>query len=149
MAPSEGVLVKPTRTWIVIADGSGARILQVDGDGRIYLEQAVINGRHLMSTDGLTQMAPPQQAQMERPGAAKVLENLFASQLAAILAAQLRNGAFDRLVLIAPCTMLEKLAKMIHPDVRGTVIFESDKDLTNVPGHEIVRSIREVVPLPL
>lgn len=129
--------MKRARTWILIADGSGARILEAFGSGHGYQERSVGSGRHLSTTDALTGTAPPHHESTMRRSAAKVLEALFASQLSSMLAGHLRNDAFDRLILIAPASMLHKLRKMITPEVREKVVVEIERDLSNIPNDEI------------
>ncbi|MBS0251741.1 MAG: host attachment protein [Proteobacteria bacterium] len=121
----------------MIADGSGARILEARGDGRGFFEHAEGSGRYPYR-GGTASQHPHQE---ERPRVAKALDGLFASQLSAMLATRLKSHSFDRLVLIAPPTMLATLDKMISPAVRDTVVTEIAKDLTDIPTSEIGQHI--------
>lgn len=131
------------RTWILIAGGSGARILESTGKGRQLSEHAVSGGYR---RPGAAETAPPHQALEDRPAATKALDALFASQLSAMLADRLKQGSFDRLILVAPKTMLTKLRKMISPAVRETVAAEIERDLTGVPTSEIAHHLDDVMP---
>ncbi|CCB67244.1 MULTISPECIES: host attachment protein [unclassified Hyphomicrobium] len=124
------------RTWILIADSSGARILEALGNSRGFFEHAVGDGRYPYRSDS----AP----QEERPRVTKALDGLFASQLSTMLANRLKSRSFDRLVLVAPTVMLGKLRKMISPAVRETVIAEIEMDLTDVPTSEIAQHLADV-----
>ena len=126
--------MKPETTWILIADGSGARILEALGGGNYFSEHSV-SGGHRSVSDAET--APPRHVLEDRPRAVKILESLFAHQLGSMLTEHLRNAAFDRLILIAPSAMLSELRKMLSPAVREKVILEIEKDLTDVPIAEI------------
>lgn len=125
------------RTWILIADSSGARILEALGNSRAFFEHAVGDGRYPYRSDP----APPHE---ERPRLTKALDGLFASQLSTMLANRLKSRSFDRLVLVAPTVMLGKLRKMISPAVRETVIAEIEMDLTDVPTSEIAQHLADV-----
>jgi protein required for attachment to host cells len=125
------------RTWILIADSSGARILEALGNSRAFFEHAVGDGRYPYRSDP----APPHE---ERPRVTKALDGLFASQLSTMLANRLKSRSFDRLVLVAPTVMLGKLRKMISPAVRETVIAEIEMDLTDVPTSEIAQHLADV-----
>jgi protein required for attachment to host cells len=145
--------VKPTRTWILIADGSGARILEALGEG---------SGFRPVSGDGSLRDGAPGSLEDRgetgcgsqrgnaigsRPNAAGALEVLFASQLAAMLAGYVRTNAFDRLIIVAPSAMLGGLRKMIGPNVREKIVAEIDKDLTKIPNSEISTHLDEVIAL--
>jgi protein required for attachment to host cells len=136
--------VKPKSTWILIADGKEARILEALGDGRGYHEHTVRGGHRLPSG---VETAPPHRPIDERPSGTRALEALFARQLGAMLASYLRNNAFDRLVLVAPAAMLGELRKMLSPAVREKIIVEIEKDLTGIPSNEISRYLDDVVAL--
>jgi len=73
------------------------------------------------------------------------LEALFASQLATMLAEHSAKEAFDRLVIIAPGTMLGNLRKMIKPEVRSKVVAEIDEDPAEIPNNEIASRIETVL----
>ncbi|HML27505.1 MAG TPA: host attachment protein [Hyphomicrobium sp.] len=131
------------RTWILIAGGSGARILETKGKGRELSEHTVSGGyRHPAGAD----TAPPQHGLEERPNVTNMLDALFASQLSAMLADRLKQGCFDTLILVAPEAMLNKLRKMISPAVRETITAEIERDLTNIPTTEIAHHLDDVMP---
>src|SRR3954469_364542 len=113
--------MKPTRTWILVADGGGARILEALGKG---------HGLHAISgSESRAENAPSHELGRERPGRVhesvgttrhaieprrdphKALETLFADQLATMLGKYAAARAFDRLVILAPPAMLVDLRK--------------------------------------
>jgi protein required for attachment to host cells len=146
-ASSRGGTVKRARTWILIADGGGARILEQFESGQGFQQHSVASGRHMSTTDAVAETAPPHHALMERRSAAKALEALFASQLSSMLTAYYRKNAFDRLILIAPSTMLQRLRTMITPEVREKVIVEIEQDLSHVPNEEIPSYLNSVASI--
>lgn len=128
------------RTWILIADGSGARILEALGESRGFFEHAVASGRYPYRGENV----PHNPALEERLRPTKALDGLFASQLSTMLDSRLKSRSFDRLVLVAPPAMLAKLRKMISPAVRQTVATEIEMDLTDIPTSEIAQHLADV-----
>ncbi|MBS0233244.1 MAG: host attachment protein [Proteobacteria bacterium] len=137
---------KTTSTWILIADGSEARILEALGKGKGFQERTV-SGGHRPPFGSVVDGATPHPVQEERTSATRALEALFASQLGTMLAGYSRNHLFDTLVLIAPAPMLAQLRKMIPTDVREKVVAEIEKDLTKIPFSEISRYLDDVITL--
>jgi Protein required for attachment to host cells len=134
---------KPTRTWILIADGSGARILEALGEGSGFHQ---VSGDEVLG-DGAEGGFQDGNAVGPQRTIAKALVTLFASQLAAMLAGYLRSNAFDRLIIVAPPAMLAELRKMIGPSVREKIVAEIAKDLTKIPNTEISTHLDDVVVL--
>jgi protein required for attachment to host cells len=137
--------VKPTSTWILVADNSGARILETLGSGHGFHEHGSSEARGSETT--ATDTGPGRHAIGGRSSAKKALQSLFAKQLGAILTGYLKNDAFDRLVLVAPSTMLDDLRKMISPAVRKKIVVEIERDLTDIPTSELSVYLGDVVSL--
>lgn len=147
--------MKHTRTWILVADGGRARILERTGKRQ---------GMHLVAGSQALRNSPPYRdlgrdtsgrgyepvrhtrlAVKPRSDPRTALEALFASQLATMLADHSAKEAFDRLIIIAPSTMLGNLRKMLKPEVRHKVVAEIDKDPTHIPNNEITEHIDNVI----
>jgi len=144
-----------TRTWILVADGGRARILETTAK---HQELHLISGSqsrpgrardhepdkdasdHCYGSAGLARFGAGSQSVSN-----KALEALFASQLATMLAVHSAKDAFDRLIIIAPATMLGNLRKMIRPEVRNKVVAEIDEDPTDIPNNEIASRIETVI----
>lgn len=62
-----------------------------------------------------------------------------------MLADHSAKEAFDRLIIIAPATMLGNLRKMIKPEVRNKVVAEIDEDPADIPNNEIASHIETVI----
>lgn len=144
-----------TRTWILVTDGGKARILETTANRQ---------GVHVISGSDSRREEPPDRKLGRTPserlhgsaGLARLgvgsrgvsntaLEALFASQLATMLAEHSAKEAFDRLVIIAPGTMLGNLRKMIKPEVRSKVVAEIDEDPAEIPNNEIASRIENVL----
>jgi protein required for attachment to host cells len=135
--------MKKTVTWILIADGTQARVLEHNGPGK-----------GLATVKGLDWSIPPLQSQdidSDRPGRghssggsarssmepktdpAQHREAEFVRSVAHELDRHAKDGAFDRLVIAAAPIALGNLRKVLSDFVKKTVVAELDKDLTNVP----------------
>ncbi len=149
--------MKPTRTWILIADGARARIVENLGHGK---------GIHAVPHSDLrVDHRPSRELGDDRPGRVveshgtarhaveprsdphQKLERLFAHQLADILADCHGKHEFDRLVVVAPPVMLGDLRQALGAEVRKAVVAEINKDLTKIPNDEVLRHIESEIAL--
>ncbi|MFA5949678.1 MAG: host attachment protein [Hyphomicrobium sp.] len=149
--------MKATRTWILIADGSRARILEQRGP-----ETKV---RPVEGEKYETESKPSRELGSDRPGRVvesvghqhhavepkydlhRGLETMFANQLADILSHRLREGLYDRLIMIAPPAMLGDLRKSIPRPVQEVVVAELAKDLTKIPNDELMGHLGDMLRL--
>lgn len=149
--------MKPTRTWILIADGAHARIIEAIGkdhglhevpgtETRLHIPPSRLLGRaepgRVHESVGYTRHAIEPKSDPH-----KLLEVQFAEQLADQLHQYVEAKAFDRLVVVAPPTMLGYLRKSLGSDVTGKLIAEVDKDLTKVPNNEVASYLETVIAL--
>lgn len=138
--------MKKTVTWVLIADGAQARVLENTGPGK-----------GLRQVEGLDWAIDPLQAQdivTDRPGTkggggsygggmqprtdpVEHRETEFVKSVAATLDRQQQSGAFDRLVIAAAPIALGDLRKAISPAVKKLVVAELNKDLTNLPTAQL------------
>ncbi len=148
--------MKPTTTWILIADGARARIFANHGPGKgIY----AVDGAEVE-----TELLPSRELRDDRPGrtfesanntmrhaiaprqdAHRELKRTFSEELAAILDEKLARKAYDRVVLVAPPATLGDLRSALSAQVREAVYAELDKDLTNTPAAELPQHLGAVL----
>ncbi len=122
--------MKPTTTWILIADGARARIFANLGPGKgiAPVEGGVLKGDH----------APSRDLASDRPGRTfesadvmrhaidpaqdphRELKRAFAGRIASLIEERLAENAFDRLVLVAPPVTLGDLRSALSKSVKGT-----------------------------
>jgi protein required for attachment to host cells len=145
--PTGAIAMKKTVTWVLIADGAQARVLQHNGPGK-----------GLSQVDGLDFAIDPIQAQdimADRPGRGhasngaarsgiepktdpvEYRETQFVKSLADMLDRQQQKGAYDRLVIAAAPIALGDIRKAMSAGVKKTVVAELDKDLTNLPTPQL------------
>jgi len=147
--------MKPTVTWILIADGNRARVLENTGPGKGLqavpgLEMAIESmrsgeimadraGRSFSSSgNGRSAMEPPTDPVDKR-------EADFAKSLALMLSEKLAKKAFDRLIIAAAPQALGDLRKAISPQVQATVLTEMAKDLTRIPNADVIKHFESVL----
>jgi protein required for attachment to host cells len=127
-------------TWIVAADSSRARILQVTGrDQRLQEIDALLNPAGRL--DGRELNAD---AQGRFPGghtadvaAGDHETELFAKRIGDYLEKARTDRRYDRVCLMAPPKFLGALRKEIGKEVEKLVVDEQDKDLSWLSAREI------------
>lgn len=134
-------------TWILIADGAKARVVEQDKDSRRYraaFEEAHYGtsaqsreiasdrpGRtHDIGGEGRHAMEPSTDPQRH----AKLS---FARDLAQRLTDAANRNEFDRLILVAAPRTLGDLRGLLPDTVKSRITVEIDKDLTNTPDQEL------------
>lgn len=149
--------MKPIKSWIVVADGARARILQNDGPGRglTALPAEERHQPHRPSRDidadrpGRTHdRKGPGRHAMEPPSDAHRIEKRrFAEELAERLNSASLAGSYDRLILVAPAKTLGDLRPALSKETMAKVHAELTKDLTSVTEHELPKHLSAVIAL--
>lgn len=149
--------MKKRITWILVADGTRARIFRNEGPQK-GLQPA-------LDRDFASPAPPTRALGADRPG--RVQESAsserhamvprvdwhrfekekFAKSMARIVDEAAERGAFDRLVLVAPPRTLGDLRSALGPRARALVTAELDKDLTHVTPSELPDHLYKVLAL--
>jgi protein required for attachment to host cells len=139
--------MKARRIWVLIADGSRARILEQIGKGAPLSEVAgsriethVPPSRDIVSDkQGSTMVSGGARRHAYTPHTDphREAKRDFLQGIAARLEKDVAADAFDDLVLVAPPQALGDLRSALSPHVASRVVREVTKDLTKVPDHEI------------
>lgn len=147
--------MKPIVVWVLIADGTRARIVEQKGSGHPLTEvpgaefsdenlenrdiQADRPGRSFDSAgEGRHAMEPPSDPK-------EVRQKQFLDSLAASLDSHLKQGKFDRLVIVAPPAALGHLRGALSDGAKKFVSAEVPKDLTKVPNPELASHLSDVL----
>ncbi|MEO9873609.1 MAG: host attachment protein [Anderseniella sp.] len=147
--------MKPVRTWILLADGTRARIVCNTGPGKGLQEvpDMEFEGDNSRSGDLMADrpgrtfdssgahrhaMEPHSDPQREA-------KRSFASELVARLEDQLQAKAFDRLVLVAAPATLGDMRKVLPKPLLAVVYGEVSKNLVHVPNQELGDHLAEVM----
>jgi protein required for attachment to host cells len=147
--------MKPTRTWVLIADGARARVLKNDGPGQglTALEGLVYHGDHSATHDlvadregrSFSSHGPRRSAIDSRSDPHRDLKTKFAHQLADVLAQGLEQNSYDRLIIVAPPVTLGDLRSAISDRVRAKIVGEVAHDLTKIPNGEVAEHLKDVL----
>jgi protein required for attachment to host cells len=136
--------MKPTVTWIVIADGNQAKVFEHGGPGKglrlltdLLFEQEPLKAQEIMADKpgrSFSSFGPGSRSSMEYSSdPVAVRERKFVEHLAAVLNQKRQEHRFDRLVIAAAPAALGDIRPALSDDVRDTILAEMPKDLTNVP----------------
>ena len=134
--------MKKTVTWILIADGTQARVLEHNGPGKGLstikdLDWSIppLQSKDI-DTDGYGR-GPNGGAMTSGNDASKHREADFVKSVASVIDSKAKAGAFDRLVIAAAPIALGNLRKALSDQTKKAVVAELDKDLTNVPTAQL------------
>jgi len=143
-------------TWILIADGARARLLEQDRHSRRFKPTG--------EQEFFGSQAQSREIASDRPGRSfdragegrhamepgtdphRHAEYAFARDLATHLEKAANDRRFDRLVVVAAPRTLGDLRGLLPESVRRTVTAEVDKDLTKVPTPELGKHLDPHLP---
>jgi protein required for attachment to host cells len=147
--------MKPTRTWVLIADGARARILENDGPnhGLTAIEGLEFQADHSATHDlvpdregrSFSSHGHGRSAIDARSDPHRDLETKFAHQLADVLAQGLEQKSYDRLIIVASPVTLGDLRTAISEQVHALVVGEVAQDLTKIPNSEVANHLKHVL----
>lgn len=147
--------MKPTTTWILIADGARARIVVNKGPGKgvVQLEGADFRTEHPPSGDMMTDrpgrsfasVGDTRHAMEQASDPHRAAKQAFAEEVADYLHRQVMKKRFDRLIVLAPPQALGDLRAALSEPVRALVTAELAKDLTPVPNEDLPKHLGDVL----
>jgi protein required for attachment to host cells len=133
-------------TWIVAADSSRARVLQVAGRDQLEEIEDLVNPKGRMNDRELTTDAHPRFRGTAGPGSDRqempAVEHeveLFTKQIGRFLDKARIDHRYDKLYLVAPPKMLGLIRKELGKEVEKLVREDFDKDLSWLSAQEIER----------
>lgn len=137
-------------TWIIAADESRARVLQVAGPQQFDEVEALVNPDGRKSNRELTTDAHPRFRGTGGPGsdrqetsAVEHAVELFAKRVGDYLERARQEHRYDSLVLVAPPKFLGVLRKELDEEVEKLVTRELPKDLTGFNASELEAYLRK------
>jgi len=138
-----------TTTWIVAADSSRARVLQVaDREEKLVEVEDLVTPEGRMNDRELTSDAHPRLRGTSGPGsdrqemsAVEHQVELFAKRIGEHLEKARTDHRYDRLCLVAPPRFLGALRKELTHEVRKLVAEELPKDLSWLSARELERHL--------
>ena len=138
--------MKRAKLWYVIADGGRARFVARDEEGAFRTLSSFVSTELHKSTHELGRDRPARVKESATPARHAVeprrdlheaAKDDFIRTVATELAAQLKDGKFDELVLVAPPGVIAELKDALSKPIAKLVVKELQKDLTKVPDHEL------------
>ena len=138
--------MKRAKLWYVIADGGRARFVERDEEGAFRTLSSFVSTELHKSTHELGRDRPARVKESATPARHAVeprrdlheaAKDAFIRTVATELAAQLKDGKFDELVLVAPPGVIAELKDALSKPIAKLVVEELQKDLTKVPDHEL------------
>ena len=138
--------MKRAKLWYVIADGGRARFVARDEEGAFRTLSSFVSTELHKSTHELGRDRPARVKESATPARHAVeprrdlheaAKDAFIRTVATELAAQLKDGKFDELVLVAPPGVIAELKDALSKPIAKLVVEELQKDLTKVPDHEL------------
>ena len=149
--------MKAIRTWIVVADGAGARLFLNSGPGKGLQElpegrmQTALETTRSQGSDRPgrvhDRMGDGRHAMEPRIDRHEQQKQRFARDLARRLDAAAGEKAFDRLILVAPPKLLGALRSLLGAAARRLVTGELPKDLMRAPQREIREQLGAIAAL--
>lgn len=147
--------MRAVKTWILIADGARARILENDGPGHglkpvpdcefeadRLRDQDIDADRPGRAFDSHGQGRHA----MEAPTSpARKAKEIFARQLVTHLEKALAKQAFERLVVVAPAKTLGDIRAALPKDLAARLTGELAKDLTKIRNDDMAEHLKDVL----
>jgi protein required for attachment to host cells len=130
-------------TWIVAADASRAKVLQVTDREQLVEVEDLVNPEGRMQNREIDSDArgrfPGGNTWQPEVEAVEHQVGLFAKRVGERLESARQEGRYDQLVLVAPPKFLGALRKELHKEVEKLVAEELPKDLSWLNARELER----------
>lgn len=149
--------MKPTVTWILIADGAQAKVFEHTGPGSgltpvtdLMFEEDPKQAREIMADKpgrSFASAGDGRSAMEYSSDPVKVREARFVKSVAEALDHKLQESAFSRLIICAAPTALGDLRGAMSDQLKAAVVAEKDKDLTNLPTAQLEKHFDDVLVL--
>ena len=149
--------MKKKVTWIIVADGSRARVLANDGPGK-GLRPALAGEFHhdLPPTRALGTEKPGRTAPSVGTNRSAIEPHVdwhefekekFSQEMAGLLNDAAEKKSFHDLIIVAPPRTLGTLRQALSPKTSDQIRAEIAKDLTQVPLQEMPDHLKDVIAL--
>jgi protein required for attachment to host cells len=151
------MVMKSERTWVVVADGAHARVLQFTPEKpRLEAVPDLAFTIDLPATHDLVSDRPGRvfeshghasHAKAPRSDPHRELKRNLAHTIADALQTSLAGQRYDKLILVAPPATLGDLREALAKAVRARVSAELHQDLVKLPADELQTHLAGVLPL--
>lgn len=149
--------MKPTITWILLADGAQAKVFKHAGPGTgltpisdLLFEEEPKKASEIMADKpgrSFSSNGDGRSAMEYSSDPVKVREARFVQSVVEALEARRQKGDFGRLIIAAAPTALGDLRSAMSDQLKATVVAELNKDLTNLPTSDLTKHFEDVLPV--
>lgn len=149
--------MKPIVTWVLVTNGSQARILENAGPGKgltplkgLVFEDARLKAQDIVADRpgrSVSSVGAGGSAMEAKKNPVQQREAEFVRSVAEVLEAKRAEAAFDRLIIAAAPTALGDLRPALSEGVRKAILAELPKDLTNTPTADLPRHFESLLAL--
>ena len=139
--------MKPTVTWILLADGAQAKVFEHSGPGTgltpirdLLFEEEPLQAREIMADKqgrSFSSVGHGRSAMEYSSDPVQVRETRFVKAVAETLERKFQESAFSRLIIAAAPTALGDLRDALGEKLKAAVVAEMPKDLTNLPTPQL------------
>lgn len=147
--------MKPTITWILIANGARARILANQGPGKgvhevdgMEFQQTPLKNSEIMADRpgrSFSSAGTARSAMEPQTDPVKKREADFVAEIAQMLDLKLSDNQFDRLIICAAPQALGNLREAMSPQLREKITHELPKDLTQIPNAKMGKHLEGIL----
>jgi protein required for attachment to host cells len=145
--------MKPTKTWIVIADSRSAKILENSGPGEGIVQHPSL----VFKVDSVKQYSDQQgrsfasassarhkfeQHQGKDPTILRYIDEIISTMQKAN-----EDGEFDRLVVCASPEVLHIVRRRMPKQLKSKIVLELDKNLANISLADLPKQFEDVLVL--
>ena len=150
--------MKPTVTWILVADGATAKVFEHSGphsglkpvQGLKFEQEPLKAGEIMADRPGrsISSMGSGGRSAIEYTSdPVAVRERRFIENVAAELDRKLQQNSFDRLIVVTAPTALGDLRPALSKGLKEKIMAELSKDLTNVPTPQLEAHFADLLPI--
>jgi protein required for attachment to host cells len=140
-------------TWVLVADGEKALILENHGDEkfpdlRVRRKEEQDNPKTIdqaANRPGRMDDSQGNRSAFQDTDWHELAKERFAKDIADLLYDRAHKGMFDRLVLVAAPNVLGEIRKTMHKEVADRVVAEIPKTLTTQPLDQIEKNVAEAL----
>ncbi len=143
--------MKPIVTWVVLADARNASVVVNSGPGKglAVLEDKAWSAEPATGFSSEAGMghssAGPGVSAVDQGDPQEHADQVFAKQIARHLETALAKKDFDRLVIASGPHMLGLMRKALTPSLKGAVVGEIPKDLSDVPLDRLQTHLDDII----
>ena len=149
--------MKKTKNWVLVADGQHAQVFQSEGWGHGLrpVEGAHFEGKvpaaRAIGTDKPGRLYSGAHGRPSAVGETgslhRAAKERFVKSVAAVVDRASHEGAFERLVVIAPPEALGEIRATLSDQTKKKIVAELHKDLTHLPLPDLEKQLTEIIPV--